>query len=89
MQVVLDGLLLGRDEERRETLTHFVATVEQYDPVFLDEGLAVLWDELLGGQRDVQELGVGLPEDTPVPAALITPRMLAAWGEGTQEIRRP
>ena len=84
----MQGLLLGRTDEEQETLRAFVATVEEHDPAFFDEGVQVLLDAALHG-LGLGRRGAALPDETAVPAALITPRMLAAWGTATEEIRRP
>ncbi|MCD2187875.1 hypothetical protein [Actinomycetospora soli] len=87
IEIGLEGLLLGRDDEdQKKALTDFVATVQAHDPAFFDEGLKVVWDEILVGLG--LRRGGPVPEDMSLPAAMITPRMLAAWGKETQEIRQ-
>ncbi|MEJ2866443.1 hypothetical protein WCD74_01615 [Actinomycetospora sp. OC33-EN08] len=90
IQLGLKGLLFGRSDEEQETLIDFVAAVEQYDPEFFDEGVKVLFEAVLDGLGVRRSRGLELPDSTPVPAALITPRMLEAWCGGvTEEIQQP
>jgi hypothetical protein len=85
--VGLQALIAGRTPTQQKTLKDFVAVVQEYDPDFFEEGLEVVGREVLGslGVRIRDQI---VDEKAVVPAALITPRMLAAWGEGTELVRR-
>ncbi|GAA4840711.1 hypothetical protein GCM10023201_33500 [Actinomycetospora corticicola] len=85
IKIGLELLLAERTPEQKETLRHFVATVRENDPRFFEDGIDVLGKEILSVVGLAK--AADLPDDTPVPSTLITPRMLEAWGEGTEWIR--
>lgn len=86
IEIGLQALLQGRTEEQRETLEDFVAAVQEYDAQFFEDGVEVLGRQFLQG-LGTKSRGREVDETAVVPGALITPRMLAAWGQGTERIR--
>lgn len=86
ISVGLWALVAERPPEQRRALEDFVTAVQEYDPEFFEDGVEVLGREILGALGGTPG-GQTVDETAVVPAALITPRMVAAWGQGTEEIR--